>query len=48
MAQDKIMAYIPIEHEKYDVLPMSRRDGGEVFSYPSGIVDKKRKNYNLL
>ena len=37
------MAYIPKEHEKYDVLPMCRRNGGEVFSYPSEIVDELDK-----
>ena len=37
------MAYIPKEHEKYDVLPMCRREGGEVFSYPSEIVDELGK-----
>ena len=43
MDRDKIMAYIPKEHEKYDVLPKCRRDGGEVFSYPSRIVDELGK-----
>ena len=43
MVQDKIMAYIPKEHEKYELLPMCRRNGGEVFSYPSGIVDELSK-----
>ncbi len=43
VAQDKIMAYIPKEHEKYDVLPMCRRDGRDVFSYPSGIVEELGK-----
>ena len=28
------MAYIPKEHEKYDVLPNCREHGWEVFSYP--------------
>ncbi|MCL2153134.1 MAG: hypothetical protein FWH57_09305 [Oscillospiraceae bacterium] len=27
------MPYIPIEHEKYDILPYCRGNGGEVFSY---------------
>jgi len=33
------MAYIPKEHEKYDVLPMSRMEGGEVFAYPSQMIE---------
>lgn len=28
------MPYIPKEHEKYDLLPFSRKRGGEVFEYP--------------
>lgn len=37
------MAYIPKEHEKYDVLPMCRREGGEVFSYPSQLIEELSK-----
>lgn len=33
------MAYIPEKHKKYDVLPMCRKRGGEVFSYPGKIID---------
>lgn len=33
------MAYIPEKHKKYDVLPMCRKCGGEVFSYPGKIID---------
>jgi len=29
------MPYIPKEHEKYNLLPLSRKNGGEVFEYPS-------------
>lgn len=29
------MPYIPKEHEKYDLLPLCRKSGGEVFDYPS-------------
>lgn len=29
------MPYIPKEHEQYDLLPLCREDGGEVFDYPS-------------
>lgn len=29
------MAYIPEKHQKYDLLPMCRKEGGEVFSYSS-------------
>lgn len=29
------MPYIPVGHEKYDLLPKCRKRGGEVFSYPS-------------
>ncbi len=34
------MPYIPKEHEKYDLLPFSRENGGEVFAYPSDLVYK--------
>ena len=32
------MPYIPKEHEKYDLLPYCREDGGEVFDYPSELI----------
>lgn len=32
------MPYIPKEHEKYDLLPLCRKDGGEVFDYPSKLI----------
>lgn len=32
------MPYIPQNHEKYDLLPLCRRDGGEVFDYPSRLI----------
>jgi hypothetical protein len=31
------MPYIPLKHQKYDILPISRKDGGEVFSYSSNL-----------
>lgn len=34
------MPYIPKEHEKYDLLPFCREKGGEVFQYPSPLVDE--------
>ena len=34
------MPYIPKEHEKYDLLPYCRENGGEVFQYPSMLVDE--------
>ena len=32
------MAYIPKEHEKYNLLPFSQKNGGEVFEYPSELI----------
>ena len=32
------MPYIPKEHEKYDVLPRKRKNGGEAFDYPSKML----------
>lgn len=32
------MPYIPKEHEKYDLLPFCRKDGGEVFEYPGELI----------
>ena len=34
------MPYIPKEHEKYDLLPFCRKSGGEVFEYPSCLVNE--------
>ena len=34
------MPYIPKEHERYNVLPYCKEHGGEVFSYPSGLLQK--------
>ena len=32
------MPYIPKEHQKYNILPLCREDGGEVFDYPSKLM----------
>lgn len=32
------MPYIPKEHEKYNLLPLCRKDGGEVFDYPLKLI----------
>ena len=32
------MPYIPKKHEKYNLLPLCREDGGEVFDYPSELI----------
>lgn len=32
------MPYIPKHHEKYNLLPMCRANGGEVFEYPSELL----------
>ena len=37
------MPYIPKEHEKYDLLPFCRKDGGEVFEYPGSLIHKIEK-----
>ncbi len=37
------MPYIPKEHLKYDLLPFCRENGGEVFEYPSEMLDKVEK-----
>ena len=34
------MPYIPYEHETYKLLPRSRKNGGEVFEYPSELLDE--------
>lgn len=31
------MPYVPNKHERYDLLPWSRANGGECFSYPSEL-----------
>lgn len=42
------MPYIPKEHEKYDLLPYCRRNGGEVFQYPSKLIDEVGNLLNSL
>ena len=37
------MPYIPPQHEKYNLLPACREDGGEVFDYPSELLCKAEK-----
>ena len=32
------MPYIPKEHQQYNILPCCRKDGGEVFDYPSELI----------
>jgi hypothetical protein len=32
------MPYIPKNHEKYNLLPYCKKDGGEVFDYPSELI----------
>lgn len=34
------MPYIPEQHEKYKLLPYCCEHGGEVFEYPSGLLNK--------
>lgn len=34
------MAYIPEKHKKYNLLPYCREKGGEVFSYPTKLLNK--------
>lgn len=34
------MPYIPEQHQKYDLLPWCRKNEGEVFEYPSPLIDK--------
>ncbi len=34
------MPYIPEDHQKYNLLPLSTECGGEVFYYPSDLVDE--------
>ncbi len=41
------MPYIPKKHEKYDLLPCCRRDGGEVFEYPASLIYKLEKLIGL-
>lgn len=40
------MPYIPKYHEKYNLLPMCREYGGEVFAYPVDLIDKISKYVN--
>lgn len=37
------MPYIPKEHEKYNLLPYCRKDGGEVFEYPGKSLSEAEK-----
>ena len=37
------MAYIPKKHEKYNLLPECRANGGEVFDYPAGLISEIEK-----
>lgn len=37
------MPYIPKEHEKYDLLPYCQEAGGEVFDYPSKLINEAEK-----
>ena len=32
------MPYIPKEHEKYDLLPLCRKEGGETWEYPEKMI----------
>lgn len=34
------MPYIPEKHKKYHLLPLCRRDGGEVFDYPGKLINE--------
>ena len=34
------MPYIPKQHEKYELLPNCRKHGGDVFEYPSDLLNK--------
>lgn len=40
--------YIPKGHRKYDLLPYCRKNGGEVFAYPSDLIDKLVERTMLL
>lgn len=33
------MPYIPLQHQKYNLLPLCQEQGGEVFSYPFAVND---------
>jgi len=37
------MPYIPEKHEKYDLLPLCRKRGGEVFDYPAKLISEAEK-----
>lgn len=39
------MPYIPDEHKKYNVLPLSVEHGGEVFCYPDELMDEINQYY---
>lgn len=43
MCPESKMAYIPDNHKKYNILPMCRKNGGEVFSYPGKLIDELEK-----
>lgn len=34
------MPYIPIKHKKYDLLPLCKETGGEVFEYPLDLISQ--------
>jgi len=34
------MPYIPEKHKKYDLLPLCRNSGGEVFDYPGKLISE--------
>ena len=34
------MPYIPKEHKKYNLLPFCQKNGGEVFEYPSELINE--------
>ena len=40
------MPYIPKEHEKYNLLPLCRERGGEVFEYPGDLLDELEEHLN--
>ena len=42
------MPYIPEQHKKYNLLPYCRKDGGEVFDYPSDLISKAEKMLLLI
>ncbi len=44
------MPYIPKIHKKYNLLPFSRKNGGEVFSYPCNLehISINLRNYFII